>query len=413
MRSFSTQSGYPMISFEQAWEIVRMRVHPLEPRRYGLSELAGLVLAEEIIAETDFPPFPAATMDGYALIAADGAQPCRVLGEREAGDARETALERGQCLRIMTGAPLPAGADAVIPVEETHEAAGLMTPRRAVRAGENVRRRGDDIVAGALALSQGVALGPAEVGLLASLNRAQALAHPRPRVAILATGDELVAPGEPLGPAQIPDSNSPALAAAVQLAGGVMVSARRIADREDELRAALLTATAEADLVLTCGGVSMGTRDLVKPLLEALGEVHFGRVAIKPGKPLTYATVGRAHLFGLPGNPVSSLVMFELFARPVMRLLAGQRAVQRPRVQARLTHRIRHEADRLEFQRATLTMRDGEWLATTTGIQSSSRLLSLTGANALLHIPRGVGDLEAGSMVAAMRLDLPEAEETP
>jgi molybdopterin molybdotransferase len=413
MRAFANRSDYPLISFEQAWETVKRNVGPLEPRRFDLSALPGLVLAEEIVAAVDIPPFAAATMDGYALLSADGDRPRRVLGEREAGDAAEISLLAGECLRIMTGAPLPAGADAVLPVEETREAEGVMIPRGAVRTGANVRRAGDDVAAGTRLLPADALLGPAEIGLLASVNRASALAYPRPRVAILATGSELAAPGSRLGPAQIPDSNSPALAAAVQLGGGEVVSARRVADREAELRAALLEASAGADLILTCGGVSMGTRDLVKPLLEALGTVHFGRVAIKPGKPLTYATVRGAQLFGLPGNPVSSLVMFEMFVRPVLRILAGHRAIFRPRVIATLRQRLRHEPDRLEFQRARLTREGERWYADTTGPQSSSRLLSLAGANALLCLPQGVGDFEAGASVEAIRLDRPEKEPAP
>lgn len=413
MRAFANRSDYALISFEQAWETVQRQAKPLPPQRYDLASLAGLALAEEIVAEADIPPFPAATMDGYALRAADGDRPRRVLGEREAGDATDTPLAAGDCLRIMTGAPLPVGADAVLPVEETRESEGMMIPARAARPGENVRRAGDDIAAGTRVLPAGASLGPAEIGLLASLNRASALAHPRPRVAILATGSELAAPGAPLGPAQIPDSNSPALAAAVRLAGAEVALAQRVADREDALRAALHAALQQADLVLTCGGVSMGTRDLVKPLLEELGTVHFGRVAIKPGKPLTYATIQGVHLLGLPGNPVSSLVMCELFARPLLRLLAGQRAYRRPRVAATLRQRLRHEPDRLEFQRARLTWVGARWEADTTGSQISSRLLSLTGANALLCLPQGRGDFEAGEAVEAIRLDWPEEEPAP
>lgn len=410
MRAFPNRSSYPLITFEQAWEMVQRQAQPLPPRRYELADLPGLVLAEEIVAEADIPPFPAATMDGYALLSTDGVRPRRVLGEREAGDAAEMPLAAGDCVRIMTGAPLPAGADAVLPVEETREVEGLMIPARSVRPGENVRRAGDDVPAGARVLSAGAPLGPAEIGLLASVNRASALAHPRPRVAILATGSELSAPGAPLGPAQIPDSNSPALTAAVRLAGAEVALALRVADREDELRASLHAALREADLVLTCGGVSMGTRDLVKPLLEQLGTVHFGRVAIKPGKPLTYATVQGMHLLGLPGNPVSSLVMFELFARPLLRLLAGHRACRRPRVRAALRQRLRHEPDRTEFQRARLHWTGAHWEAETTGPQSSSRLLSMAGANALLCLPQGRGDFEAGEIVEAIRLDWPEEE---
>ncbi len=412
-RPFETASRYPLLTFEQAWALVAAQARPLAPIRLPLSELAGLALAEDLSAGEDVPPFAASTMDGYALCGADGSAPRRVLGELEAGGAPGLAVGPGTCARIMTGAPLPPGADAVLPVEETREAEGWMHPARAARPGENVRPVGADIPRGATVLRAGQALGPAEIGLLAALNRAQALAHPRPRVAILATGDELVAPGGALAHGQIVDSNSPALAAAAALAGAQVTHVARAADSEDALRAALQRALAEADVVLTTGGVSMGTRDLVKPLLAELGAVHFGRVAIKPGKPLTFATVGRSLVFGLPGNPVSTLVMFELFVRPALRLLGGQRAIQRPRASARLRAAIRHEPDRLEFQRAVLTEdADGPW-ADITGGQSSSRLLSMVGANALVLVPQGTGDLPAGAWVEAVWLDRAEVEPNP
>ncbi len=410
MNVFPNVSPYPMIPFEEAWRLVERQARPLSPERLPLERLAGLVLAEEIVATEDWPPFAAATMDGYALRAAEGLAPRRILGEREAGRAEAVRLAEGVCLRIMTGAPLPEGADAVLPVEEAAERDGQMIPQRAVRPGENVRPVGADVRAGSGVLQQGTPLGPAEIGLLATLNRAEALVYPRPRVAILTTGDEIVPPGQALRPGQIPNSNAPALAAAVALHGGSVALVEHLPDEAAALRQGLERAIGAADIVLTSGGVSMGTRDLIKPILEALGTVHFGRVAIKPGKPLTFATVGRTYILGLPGNPVSSLVMFEMVVRPLMRLLGGHRAIHRPRVQARLKHAVRHEPDRLEFQRARLTPQEGTWWAETTGSQISSRLLSLAGANALLCIPRGVGDLEAGAMVEAIRLDLPEVE---
>lgn len=412
MEAFPNTSRYPMIPFEEAWRLVETHARPLAPQRLPLDELPGLVLAEDVVAESDWPPFAAATMDGYALRAVDGTAPRRILGEREAGQLEIEAVRviEGTCLRIMTGAPLPEGADAVLPVEEAEEQDGRMIPQRSVRPGENVRPIGADVRAGSVILRRGMVLGAVEVGLLASVNRAEALAYPRPRVAILTTGDEVVPPGQALRPGQIPNSNAPALAAAVVLHGGAVALVEHLPDEAQALRHGLERAINKANIVLTSGGVSMGTRDLIKPILEALGTVHFGRVAIKPGKPLTFATVGEAYILGLPGNPVSSLVMFEMVVRPLMRLLAGHRALHRPRVRACLKHAVSHEPDRLEFQRARLTLERGIWWAETTGSQISSRLLSLAGANALLCIPQGAGDLEAGAEVEAIRLDLPETE---
>lgn len=399
-----------MIPFDEAWRLIEGQARPLAPQRLPLGELAGLVLAEEVFAERDWPPFPAATMDGYALRTAEGIAPRRILGEREAGRAEPIRITEGTCLRIMTGAPLPGDADAVLPVEEAEERDGWMIPQRAMRPGENIRPIGVDVRAGRRLLAAGTILGPVEIALLASVNRAEALAYPKPRVAILTTGDEVVPPGQALGPGQIPNSNAPALAAAVSLHGGTVALIEHLPDEATALRRGLEKALGQADILLTSGGVSMGMRDLIKPILEALGTVHFGRVAIKPGKPLTFATAGQAYILGLPGNPVSSLVMFEMVVRPLMRLLGGHRAIHRPRVWARLKHTVRHEPDRLEFQRARLTFTENTWWAETTGAQISSRLLSLAGANALLCIPRGVGNLEAGTEVEAIRLDLPETE---
>jgi molybdopterin molybdotransferase len=412
MEMFKTRSDYPVISLDQAWAIIASSVAPLAPRSLPLDDLLGLVLAETVRADEDSPAFDAATMDGYAIIAIDDAPERFVLGEQEAGSATELRVSPGTAMRIMTGAPMPAGANAVIPVEQTREIDRMVSSEARVRPGENVRRAGSDLAQGQVVLAEGTLLGPAEIGLLATVGRAEALVCPRPVVAVAATGNELVEPGQPLAPGQIRDSNSYALRAIIRQAGAVPLSLPRIADTKEALRATLDAAADQADVVLTSGGVSMGTRDLVKPVLAELGTVHFGRVAIKPGKPLTYATVERdghtCHFFGLPGNPVSSLVTFEMVVRPVLRLLAGRSAIRRRSVRARLAETVRHEADRTEFVRATLQERDGEWLATTTGSQASSRLASLAGAQALLVIPQGVGDVPAGDWVEALLINAPE-----
>ena len=410
MKEFATESAYPIVSLETAWRAVAAAIRPLPPRPIELGELLGLVLAEHVCATENMPDSPSSSMDGYAVLAGDGLAERRVLAEQDAGNILDVRVGPGAAVRIMTGAVLPQGADAVIPVEDTSESDGIMRPRRTVRSGENVRPVGQDLAEGDLVLASGATIGPAEIGLLAAMGRSSARAHPRPRVMVMATGDELVPPGEPLGPGQLRDSNSFALCAAVAAAGGIPQRMRRVRDQEDALRSALRAAAAQADLVITSGGVSMGTRDLIKPLLEELGRVHFGRVAIKPGKPLTFATVGGASVFGLPGFPVSSLVCFENFCRPALRLMMGHKALWRPRVAAKLTHALRHAPDRTEFQRAVVEQRgDGYW-ATTTGLQASGRLLSLAGANALLRIPQGVGDLEAGATVAALLVNAPEVE---
>jgi len=254
-------------------------------------------------------------------------------------------------------------------------------------------------------LTRGTVLGAAEVGLLAAVGQVRVAVHPRPVVALMATGDELVPPNEAPAPGRIRDSNSDALLAAVTLAGGIPLHLGRAGDDVPALRRAVLEGLERADVVLTSGGVSMGTRDLIKPILEELGTVHFGRLAAKPGKPTTFATVRGVPCFGLPGFPVSSLVMFELFVRPALRLLAGHTRLWRPQITVRLAHAIRHEPDRTEFQRAVVSQRDGEYWAETTGDQVSGRLKSMVGANALIRLPAGRVDFEQEESVTAILID--------
>jgi len=410
MSDFRTTSEYPMIPLEEAWRIVADTVAALGPVPMSLTQLQGLVLAEDVVSRCDVPPFAASKMDGYAITAGDGVSERHVLGERGAGDAPGAGISPGTAVRIMTGAALPEGADAVIPVEHTREVDGLMHSMRRVRPGENVRHAGEDVATGDMVLRSGTVLGPAEVGLLATLGRPEIQVFPRPRVVVMATGDELIPPEQPLGPGQIHDSNSFALLAAVRAAGGVGRRLGPAIDDEASLRCALLRASQDADVVITSGGVSMGTRDLMKPVLASLGTVLFGRVAIKPGKPLTFSTIGNTPVFSLPGFPVSSLVTFENVVRPALRIMAGHVALWRPEVKARLTHAVRHAPDRMEFQRAIVERRGGTYWATTTGSQVSSRLKSLVGANALLRIPRGTGDLEEGCEITALLTNQPETE---
>jgi len=403
-----------MIPFEEAMAFLEARIRPLPARRTPLDEVEiGAVLAEDIIAAEAVPTFDASTMDGYAVIAADGKLPRRMLGERQAGHTDERHLAPGECMRIMTGAPLPGGADAVIPVEFTREDQGWMHSELEPRVGLNIRPAGSDVARGQTVLQSDSVLGAAEIGLLAALGVSDPAIYPSPRVAILATGDELVPQGQALQPGQIRDSNSYVLAAAIRAIGAQARRLARIADTRSALRAALLEAVQDADLVISTGGVSMGTHDLVKPVLEELGTVHFGRVAVKPGLPLTFATVSGTPVIGLPGNPVSTLVGFEMEIRPVLRAMAHRKARWRPERQVRLAHAIRHEEARLEFQRAHIALSEGTWWARTTGSQASSRLLSLVGANALLRIPRGTGDLPEGASVTAVLIDEPEQDIAP
>lgn len=400
--------NYPLIDFDEAWRCISTLISPLPPILQPLTDLLGYVLAEEVIAPEDMPSYPTAAMDGYAIIAADSAPYRHIIAEQTAGRSQPVRVEIGTAVRIMTGAPLPLGADAVIRVEESEEKDGMVRFFSAVSAGENIRPVGQDLAAGVVVLPLGEVLGPAEIGLLASIGCTNVRVYPRPRVAVMATGSELVPPEEIPIHGKIRDSNSYILLAAVAAAGGRPIHLGIIPDSISAQRAAILDGISCADMVLVSGGVSMGTHDFVKPLLNELGDLHFGQVAIKPGKPFTFATVNNVPVFGLPGFPVSSFVVVENFIRPALRVMAGHRRLWRPTCTARLRHTIQHAPDRTEFQRAVVIEQDHIYWAETTGIQVSSRLQSLVGANALLRIPAGVADLSAGAEVTALLIDQPE-----
>jgi molybdenum cofactor synthesis domain-containing protein len=362
----------------------------------------GRTLAETIRATEQMPPFPASTVDGYAVVAADESDWRELLDDVLAGAPIDAPVATGRAARIMTGAPLPPGADAVVMFEDTDERDGRVHLKRAVKAGDNLRPPGVDLEVGQTVLEAGTVLGAAEIGLLATIGRGTVRIHRRPRVAVLSTGDELVEPDEPLRPGAIRDSNRYALMAAIREAGGEPISMGTARDEESLQRERIQAALDVADVVITSGGVSVGSRDLVKPILEGLGTVHFGRIALRPGKPLTFATIGRKLAFGLPGNPVSALVTFEVFVRPALLKMQGRRRIQRPRVDVTVEHALGKTLDRTEYQRAVVRWQDGRLVARSTGAQISSRLISMAGANALLQILPGEGTVPAGSTVPAL-----------
>lgn len=397
------EERYGLLSVGQAREIVTSLSHVLPGEFVDLDGLAGRILVEDVVSTERLPPFPASIVDGYAIDAGDGETIRTVVGDVLAGDVSDRSLRPGQAARIMTGAPLPRGATAAAMFENVDLMDGKITIRgRRPRDGENVRQPGIDIDIGQIVLKAGTRIGPPEIGLLATLGISQALVGRRPRVAVLSTGDELVDPGTKLGPGSIRDSNRFALRVAIEEAGGEVVSLGRVRDDEVEQRAAIVQALGIADVLITSGGVSVGSRDLIKPILEELGQVHFGRIALRPGKPLTFATVGQCLAFGLPGNPVSALVTFEIFARPALRIMQGCPSPDRPRLPVRVEHSVPRTLDRTEYQRAIVRWENGELVARGTGSQASSRLLSLVGANALIEVLPGDDDLPAGSVVPAL-----------
>ena len=402
------ESQYPMLSPEQALQQVIDVVQPLSPVDLPIDQVVGQALAMQVRATENMPPFPSSSMDGYAVVASDTSPERKVLGEQDAGHVGAHAVRPGTVIRIMTGAAIPEGADAVIPVELATEVDNRVRFIKLLPKGANIRPVGQDLAQGDLVLEPGMVLGAAEIGLLATMGYTKVTVYPRPRVAIMATGDELVPLGQAPGPGQIRDSNSHALAALIRSWGALPVSLGIVHDEEMALRTAILDGLARADMLLTSGGVSMGRRDLMKPLLEELGRICFGRVAQKPGKPTTLAVVQGKPVFGLPGFPVSSLVSAELYVRPALRIMAGLGAKRRQEIAVRLQHDIRHDPDRDEFQRAIVTWENGEPWAHNTGDQVSGRLRSLVEANAFIRLAQGVSEYRHGDKVPALLLNAPE-----
>jgi len=382
----------------------------LDAEHIALADCGGRALAEDLIAPAPLPAFPSSAVDGYALRSADAGLTLRVVGESAAGRPLVERIGAGSAARILTGGVLPDGADCVVMVEEVSLDGDLVTVPAGLRPGTNFHAVGADLRAGEKVLSAGTPLGAAEIGLAAAMGLGRLPVHRRPRVALMSTGDELVEVGKTLGRGQIQDSNRWALLTALREAGAEVRLLGIAPDEPEALRRLVEEALGQADVLVTSGGVSVGTHDLVKPLLESLGTVHIGRVKLKPGKPFTFATLhgeGQKLAFGLPGFPVSSLVTFEVFVRPALRKMQGFSALQRPTLPVRLAYDARPSADRTEFQRVTLCREGHELVAHSTGSQSSSRLMSLAGAHALVRIPPGDHGIEAGTIVEAMILSLP------
>lgn len=400
-----------MLTVEEAQTRVLAQFHALPAEEIPLPQALGRVLAEDAYAREPLPAFANSAMDGYALRSVDttAASPehpvaLTLAGEIPAGRVYAGTVAPGQVVRILTGAPVPDGADAVIQqelVEVTGDQVRLQAP---VLAGNNVRAAGEDVQPGTLLVPRGTELGPAELGLLAALGVHPLRMTQRPRVAILGTGDELVALGQAPRAGQIRDSNTVYLAAAVARAGAEPLALGLARDRAEELRAKLGEAQG-ADLILTSGGVSVGDYDLVKQILAEQGDIDFWRVRMRPGKPLAFGLLGKTPLLGLPGNPVSAAVTFELFGRPAIRTMLGAAQVERPRVQARLAGRPIERADRRQYVRATLSAPEGELIAQPTGDQGSHIITSLRGASCYLIVEVGEGVIQPGDLLPAMVLN--------
>ena len=370
----------------------------------ALEKALGRALAEDVVAAGDVPPFAGSAMDGFAVRAGEAGRRLRIVGESRAGHPATASVEEGTAIRISTGAAVPEGATGIARVEDTEESNGDVVLHAAVRHGQNVREPGEDFPAGIRVLPAGTELGPAELGVAAGAGRAAVVCARRPRVAVLATGDELVALGRPLGPGQLHDSNALTLAALVAAAGGEVVARRTVPDRRAATAAALDDALAAADLVVVSGGVSVGPHDHVKPALLQLGvRERFWRVALQPGRPTWFGARGEVLVLGLPGNPVSAMVTFLLFARPALRALQGLPPLL-PREPARLGVAVARLAQRAQALRVRHEPTPVGLRAVPTGPQSSHILTSMVGAGALAFVPPGDGQLAAGDPVEIERL---------
>lgn len=399
--------AHELEAFDRYRRRLLARAAPLPAREVALGEAAGLVLAAPVTAATPLPPFDNTAMDGYAVRADDAAAGAklRVTGEVAAGDAGEAPVGPGEAVRIMTGAPVPPGADAIVPVEQARESEGEVAIEAAPTPGAHIRRAGEDVPAGGQALPAGAALGPAETALAASAGRATVTAHPRPRVAVVTTGDELAPPEATLGPGQIHDANGPGLAAAVSRAGADVRCWPPPRDDPDELRRVFREALADADALVTTGGVSAGRHDHVGAVLGELGDVAGASVGMQPGKPQAFGLVDGRPCFGLPGNPVSALVSFEVLVRPVLRRLAGHPDRARPRVRAVAGAPLPGGKERLRFVLVALAEDDGQPQAVPPGVQGSHLLHGAAGAAGFVAVPAGHGPVEAGAPVDVWLLE--------
>jgi molybdopterin molybdotransferase len=388
----------------------------IDPIQLTLLDAQGLLLAEQIISDRPLPGFDNAAMDGYAVRAVDVRQATDdkpivlpVVGDVVAGARSVSGMGPGLCMRIMTGAPIPPGADAVIGLEDTDRGVARVAIRRSVRTGESVRRAGEDLAAGAVALGPGAALGPQQIGLLAATGHDRVLVRPRPRVVVISTGSELVDLNRIPGFGEVPDVNSYMLASAARDAGADAYRVGIIPDDHARLLDVLDSQLLRADVIITTGGVSMGAYDVVKEALSQLGTVDFARVAIQPGMSQGFGYLGRDHtpIFCLPGNPVSSLVSFEVFVRPAIRKLLGKRNVQRQTLQAIALERMESPTGLRQYRRGLLHREpDGRYSVSLMGGQASHLIASMAASNCLVIIEEDVTEVVPGSRVTVLPLML-------
>ena len=403
-----------LVSVEEHRDRILSAIEPLPAFDQPLLEAFGLTAAEEVRSAVALPGFDNSAMDGYAVVHADVASASEenpvhlpVVGEIGAGQASLLAMSPGTAVKIMTGAPVPAGADAVVPYEWTDHGVAQVVITRAPEPGQHVRPRGEDVAEGDLLIEEGAVLGPRQIGLLAAVGRASVRSRPRPRVVILSTGSELREPGTSLGHDSVYDGNSFLLAAAARQAGAIAYRVGIVSDEPRTFAAALNDQLVRADLVVTSGGVSMGDYDVVKEALTPLGTVWFGGVAMQPGKPQGFGMVGedQVPIITLPGNPVSSYISFEQFVLPALRRMMGRTPYLRPSADAVLTHAFTSPDGRRQFARGILSVVDGRLAVTPVGPQGSHMIGDLAESDALIVVPESVTSVAAGETVTVLPLD--------
>jgi molybdopterin molybdotransferase len=398
-----------LISVDDARQRVLSQTHPLSPLRLPLTDAHGCVAAEDVVAAMDLPEFASSAMDGYAVRASDvaGAIPAKpvelkVVGSALIGHRPEGTVGAGEAIQIATGAPIPAGADCVVPIENAIADGDLVAALDGPTPGTHVRPRGEDVSEGDVLVPGGKRLGAPELGLLANAGHPTPLVHPRPRVVVLSTGDELVPPTETPPFGQVRDSNAFTIFGALREMGAMPVMAGIVRDDVESLRETVFSFEIQADAFVSSGGVSVGERDVVKAAFFRRGEVDFFKVAMQPGMPQGFGHVEGKPYFGLPGNPVSVFVSLEVFVRPAILKMMGRRNLFRPEVSAKLAEEVRGPRGKLQFARVEVRREKGAWTATPTGGRGSNLISTVARANGLAMIPAGTETAPAGSSVNVM-----------